>query len=225
MKCEPCFLEQEDWMSTLRSAMMWPPPRIDRSEFRLSLYEFLLPASRLLGACSRLILDPNQRGDREKQASLLSDIATVRKTLTPWYRRWYSTIHPPPDQTEFTELGADDSRLQRYICFVVWKTYNFVYNRLHVALGGRGSLDLEIMSRDLAESNLSDPILLENRAKEFNLTVALVVSRAILATTEEWQAYILGSKEPSRGQAAPLIGVELWGRYLALCGVIPSDDA
>lgn len=190
------------------------PTNIDRSELRISMSDFTLPYSRLVGAAHRIIMHPRPEKLLAQRQNVINDVDMCRRFATNWLQRHKHILFPPATQLQFTELGVGDSLSTRTGYAVTQTFFHILYNRLHVALDGPEALTLEKTTRDMAVSVLVDPYVQQNAPSSSNIKMALEAATAVLATTDDWQEHIESIQE--------LVTPGMWLTWLTMTEIRPE---
>ncbi len=184
-----CFLGQEEWIAVLYSGII-------RSEVGFStcteeIVSFLLhmvEMANLTAACTSLILR-SKAGPAwgERRNALLQSVHTARKRLEIWRLRWVGSfpVRPTADDARLKEtLGQGDLEIYLgYHCFLL------MFNRLHVALGGRNSQVVEAKCQKIAYTLCNDPGVRQIRAGGAGAIITLAVAKSIVETAELWRGF------------------------------------
>ncbi|KAF7588823.1 hypothetical protein BBP40_005177 [Aspergillus hancockii] len=183
-----CFLEDAEWISTLRSTILPNHQLSDRSELAISLFECVIPIASLMQSCSILIMDLNEV-NMEQHQYLLRRIDTARNNLLRWYRQWGRTLPPlDADETHITCQGSLMKKtLSRWMTlFMSYQVCLMVCHRLKVALDRKQASLFEPQAQEIATSIIRLRDRAQIHLRDSNIMVSLIAARAVLTTAEEW---------------------------------------
>lgn len=176
----------------------------------------MIRSCRLFQICDEIVTSPTLRHDKAALAAALSDVDSVRRGFENWFIRWHDIVHTPFKKKQFKELGKGDSRFERANSALAAQIQTVQCNRLHIALGGDGALEMELASRDLVANFTPVAFPQSHGNARFNSLLSQVISRAFWATTQDWHSYaVKKSQEP--------IEPHIWRQWLGSWGAFPDN--
>lgn len=179
---KPSFLESEDWMATVRSAVAPNHRYSDRSPMVISLYEAIIPLAAVMSDTTAFIQNSDLR-DKQRHESLLRRAHNVRRNFLLWHHRWQEEL--PPVCASYNDLSP---QIHSHIVVnhLSCVSNMLVCNRICFALDKRREFELELEARSIAAAVISFEHAEEATVNKSHITVTLALSRVVLETAEEW---------------------------------------
>ena len=183
----------------------------------VSLYETMVPFSRIFQDCGDLITAP-AAGDEERHESLIQRVRQLLKHSRRWGERYFGDV-----SAEEEEAGADrhgkplPGGPRRLENFFTHRGVAVACMRVLIALDhGRGR-ELEEQVQQMAESTMRVVSGRQSSVRAGNVSLSIANFEGILRTREEWDASITAAEESFDGRPL-LVGPEQYQRYLQYLG-------
>lgn len=162
---EHLFLEQEQWVSVLRSCISSKPAAPDRSAVAISLY-LLLTVVPGLFADTKSFIQGGAYSDAQHDA-LLCRAHNVRTKLRQWYTRWKPHLFSPVVEGVPVRRilpGEEGQNGKRLDLLCIYEIFLVDCNRLCVALGTKDKDALEEESLAIAKGMIGGQNMAKHEA-------------------------------------------------------------